>query len=122
MGYRSEVAITMYTKDYNKMINRAQQLKDNSIYQTITSAEKWNTTDKKVTILKFKSIKWYSEYKDIQWIEHFIQKINSYFIRIGEEYQDIETYQYGDDYDLQNYSWISREIALEDVINFERKI
>lgn len=112
MGYRSEVAIAIHTKNYNTMIRRATNLKDPNIYEFIDSADRYVINDRKVTVLAWDWVKWYPEFKEVAWIENFIKKIDAVFIRIGEDMDDNEQRCYGDDYELQDYIYIDRRIGI----------
>lgn len=58
MGYRSEVGIAMYTKDYKVMLRRAKELKRNKEpYELIKYADKYIADNGKVTVLCFPDVK-----------------------------------------------------------------
>ena len=113
MGYRSEVGIALYTKDYKAMIKRAKELKKNKEpYELIKNADKYNADNRKITILYFSDVKWYTDFKEIQWIEHFIKKVQSVFIRIGEELDDNEETVYNEGYGLLGYCSLTRMVDI----------
>ena len=113
MGYRSEVGIALYTKDYKTMIKRAKELKKNKgPYELIKNADKYNADNRKITILYFSDVKWYTDFKEVQWIEHFIKKVQSVFIRIGEELDDNEETVYNEGYDLLGYCFLTRMVDI----------
>ena len=112
MGYRSDVGIALYTKDFNTMIKRVKALKDKSIYELINDADKYTADEDKVTILYFSDVKWYTDFKGVQWIEHFIKKVQSVFIRIGEELDDNEETVYNEGYDLLGYCHLTRMVDI----------
>lgn len=112
MGYRSDVGIALYTKDFNTMIKRAKALKDKSTYELIEYADKYIADARKVTILYFSDIKWYREFKDVSWIENFIKKVPAAFIRIGEDLEDNEEITYNEGYDLFSYCSLTRMIDI----------
>jgi len=122
MGYRSDVAIAMYAKDYNTMVRRAQALKNKEIYKFIYNADLYGVIEydkgfnaAKVRILKWDCTKWYSDYKEIQWIENFIQKIDSAIVVVGEELDDNKVMSYGEGWKLLNYVYINRSIEIEGI-------
>jgi len=127
MGYRSEVAIAIHTKNYNTMIRRAANLKDPNIYEFIASADRYvindvyktNIKKSKVTILTWDWVKWYPEFKEVAWVENFIKKIDAVFIRLGEDMDDNEQRCYGDDYELQDYIYIDRRIGIVEGVKKE---
>ena len=113
MGDRSEVGIAIYTKDYKTMIKRAKELKKNKgPYELIKNADKYNADNRKITILYFSDVKWYTDFKEVQWIEHFIKKVQSVFIRIGEELDDNEETVYNEGYDLLGYCFLTRMVDI----------
>ena len=113
MGYRSEVGIALYTKDYKTMIKRAKELKKNKEpYELIKNADKYNADNRKITILYFSDVKWYTDFKEVQWIENFIKKVQSVFIRIGEELDDNEETVYNEGYGLLEYCFLTRMVDI----------
>lgn len=113
MGYRSEVGIALYTKDYKTMIKRAKELKKNKEpYELIKNADKYSADNRKITILYFSDVRWYTDFKEVQWIENFIKKVQSVFIRIGEELDDNEETVYNEGYDLLGYCFLTRMVDI----------
>ena len=113
MGYRSEVGIALYTKDYKTMIKRAKELKKNKEpYELIKNADKYSADNRKITILYFSYVRWYTDFKEVQWIENFIKKVQSVFIRIGEELDDNEETVYNEGYDLLGYCFLTRMVDI----------
>lgn len=122
MGYRSDVGIAMYTKDYNTMIRRAKALKNQDILMFINSADlyKGTTYEEKpnageITILRWNCVKWYKEFKDVKWIENFIIKIDSAIVVVGEDLDDNREMYYGEGWNFMNYMYINRSIELTGV-------
>jgi hypothetical protein len=99
MGYRSTVAIAMFTKDYEAMIKQAEQIEDDKLKENVLSLlDKKSGPDNfynngKYTVLQYDSIKWYDEgygaYDEIIWIKNNMPNPHA-FIRIGEELDDNE--------------------------------
>ena len=113
MGYRSEVGIALYTKDYKTMLKRVKELKKNKEpYELIKNADKYSADNGKITILYFSDVKWYTDFKEVQWVENFIKKVQSVFIRIGEELDDNEETVYNEGYDLLNYCFLTRIVDI----------
>ena len=113
MGYRSDVGIALYTKDYNAMFRRAKALKKNKEpYNLITRADKYIASGGSVTILYFSNIKWYTAFKEVQWVENFIQKVPSAFVRTGEDLDDNVEDCYNEGYDLLEYCFLTRMIDI----------
>ena len=134
MGYRSEVAIAMHKKDYMSMLSDAHEIaiqdKDYEYLPILlTDATKKNiqikdnsTQQKKEYIVLFWSwIKWYDEGIDpvVTWIMENLPPIHK-FIRIGEDYNDIEIItNEGDneeeiDYDIYDIIQLRCNIELSD--------
>jgi len=88
MGYRSEVAIMVdenYAKKFKGVLVKSGMLEGADLVQ-----EKGEG----VTGVFFNRIKWDSDYSGIGCIETFIDDLDFDdfgFIRVGEEYEDIET-------------------------------
>lgn len=113
MGYRSEVGIALYTKDYKTMLKRVKELKKNKeSYELIKNANRYSADNGKITILYFSDVKWYADFKEVQWIENFIKKVQSVFIRIGEELDDNEETVYNEGYDLLEYCFLTRIVDI----------
>ena len=113
MGYRSEVGIALYTKDYKAMLRRAKELKRNKEpYKLIKCANKYIADEGKVTILYFSDVKWYTDFKEVQWVENFIAKVPSAFIRTGEDLDDNVEDTYNEGYDLLEYCCLTRVIDI----------
>lgn len=113
MGYRSEVGIALYTKDYKTMLKRVKELKKNKeSYELIKNADRYSADNGKITILYFSDVKWYANFKEVQWIENFIKKVQSVFIRIGEELDDNEETVYNEGYDLLEYCFLTRIVDI----------
>ena len=86
--------------------------KNKEPYELIKNADKYNADNRKITILYFSDVKWYTDFKEIQWIEHFIKKVQSVFIRIGEELDDNEEIVYNEGYDLLGYCFLTRMVDI----------
>ena len=113
MGYRSEVGIALYTKDYKAMLKRAKELKRNKEpYTLIKYANKYGADNGKITILYFSDVKWYTDFKDVSWIENFIQKVDSAFVRTGEDMNDNEEMCYNEGWDLLEYCRLTRTVDI----------
>ena len=94
MGYRSEVIIAVTKKAYNKFADQAVR----DILKTCDTV----TQNKNGYYFHFNSIKWYSDYEEIQKLNKFIEDCvqdnsdNIGFLRIGEDDDDLE--RIGDPY------------------------
>jgi len=105
MGYRSEVAISIYG-DVENMVNFEAAY--NAAYEELDSEAKASIDDfmtyddngfnANCTAFKFHldSVKWYELYNDVAFLVGLLSiaedcEVNSEFVRIGEDYDDIET-------------------------------
>ena len=114
MGYRSDVAIALYKKDYDKLINRVKMNKNQDLHNLINNASLFESKGGNVKILTWDWTKWYNEFEEIQWIENFINNCNSAFVRIGEDFEDIEEQGFGEfGYDLMEYAYCSRNLEID---------
>lgn len=113
MGYRSEVAIKFYSEfsddagdmasfknAYDKAYGALSE-EDQGIVDLLMNADEKNGWHDGVFTFHADYVKWYDGYS---WVKFFIELleqvedlgINSEFIRIGEDYGDIETERQGD--------------------------
>ena len=120
MGYRSDVAISVYQKDFNELCNR---IKNHTIENADTRSElasllKWATIDiiqdeddhdKSIVTLIFESIKWYEGFKDIDYLMAFLHEDGRCysFKRIGESSDDYEE-ECDDSYELNDFTYLER--------------
>lgn len=96
MGYRSNVAISMYEKDFNKLLEATKT--NAELKRLIEYTDKIIKTYDNIIILRWNSIKWYEEYSDISAFIDFINQVDEEgnnlipycFTRVGEDYEDIE--------------------------------
>ena len=122
MGYYSEIAIAVKSEDYYKYFNGVEKLKTLLSYAVIKESKKHN-----VVIIHFDSIKWYRlDFEDIQLVEDILIQISKEerpysFVRIGEEYDDIETrdYEGADGEFLNEYIYPVRYISIAADESFE---
>lgn len=111
MGYYSEVAITFYEHDFETLVRRAAEETTDALdlimYASLYKDEVNNT----ITIA-WSSVKWYEDYSDVNFIMSFIRNgdIQYHFIRIGEEYGDIEEENNDDNWILCDSTCIEQYI------------
>ena len=110
MGYRSEVGVAVKTPDYEKFMKGNSDIKDLLSYADIRS-------NGSVVIIYWDWIKWYPEYDDISKFESVLNCIDDNghpytFVRIGEDYDDIDFHTHGGDNDeyLDEYIYPTRYI------------
>ena len=131
MGYRSDVVVLIYPEpqperdkeqelyDQLKVLMATQfkDIVDNYFGQDLT----WNDADR---VLKFEmqGVKWYDSYADVREFTGMLQQFNAFedsdisgycteFIRVGEDYDDVETNRTGDN--CHYYLGVSREITCD---------
>ena len=109
MGYRSNVALIIKTDVYNSIKN---SIGDSDELKYSLFKEACITQNEIYTILHWDDIKYYSNFEDVQFIENIRNNNDSYFVRIGEEYSDIEESWNGGDYDMLDYLGIDRSIYI----------
>ena len=126
MGYRSEVSIAVYGDEAQMLaliaaqrIKGAKWLEDEHEINEY-SQSLYGKPDTKTPMVmihaKFDGIKWYDGYEDVDcWtalledaMENFSANVNTEFVRIGEENEDMEVEYDGEN--VQFYTGVSREI------------
>lgn len=99
MGYYSEVKIAMRESDYIELLNRINYYTNKdmlSIFiKDMCSTKTVTNNGQKVVILYWDWVKWYQEFKEVQYVEEYIAELNDKckpykFVRIGEDSSDIE--------------------------------
>lgn len=115
MGYRSEVTLTMYKKDYEELLRQAIKERNNDVIDLIKYAGLYRKAD--VITMHWDWVKWYEECPDIKFVMDFIllNNVPYSFKRVGEETGDIEELSYDDEYDLTDATYVSCCIDLNDV-------
>ena len=101
MGYRSEVAISVLEKDFNKFVKGLDIEEDKDVLDLL----KYGNIRKsgKVITLYWDDVKWYEEYSDVNKIMNWLDKLAdndspAKFVRIGEDQEDIEVKEYCNNY------------------------
>lgn len=101
MGYYSEVNIAIRKRDYELLMDNIAALLDGDLkkdlYYLLDGAEIYSLDNRdnpankgSYVVLHWKSVKWYSDFKEVAYIEDFIKSLEAYqFIRIGEIFDDI---------------------------------
>lgn len=115
MGYRSEVAIVLYKKDYEDLISRAK--KEIEYFGTgrcilDEPVKHFTRHDKEFVFLYYDRVKWYENFDEVQLVDEFLRVVDHAFVRIGEYPEDIQYGIKGDDfYDML---YIRSNIYIED--------
>lgn len=122
MGYYSDVALATRKKWLDEMLRRAKTEEDSGeILSLLVDGSQCSIIgegDDAVVILYWNFIKWYDEFRDVRYVEHwmegaFDEEFEYAFIRIGEDDSDVDQ-RSSDDYDLCQYIQISRSIWIDD--------
>ena len=123
MGYYSDVGLLLNNKGIRRLKyalkNHISGKVKNDVHDLFSSADIHHVNSKsKAEVWIWKCIKWYANdpyyFPEIDFIEKFIGKLKNTdfrFIRIGEEYSDVEVY--GDFYDSNLNLEINRSINYE---------
>ena len=98
MGYYSDVAIAIRKRDAKRLLDEAAKLPDDNYLRRLVEQHKETIDDfdpnpEGVQILRWFGVKWYNELWEIKHIMDFIRSLgegNYEFMRIGEEYDDVE--------------------------------
>jgi hypothetical protein len=126
MGYRSNLTVLIYPEtgdESNAWADQYSQLKVlmntqfREVAEEFRDEMKWRD-DKHTLIFEFYDVKWYDSYADVirfnAMMEAFENDIPGYcteFVRVGEDYADIETRYTGNTCEYR--LGVSREIAID---------
>lgn len=94
MGYRSEVKICLKKDAYEELRARLFN-KESFRYMLDERFFSINEIDEDIIVCGWEDIKWYSTFEEIRIIEDYLAELESQnieyrFIRVGEEYSDVE--------------------------------
>jgi hypothetical protein len=64
MGYRSDVAVSMFRKDFDRLVEFSKE--EEVLKDLIKYADSIKETTDNVVVIKWDSIKWYEEFPEIQ--------------------------------------------------------
>lgn len=73
MGYRSEVTLTMYEKDFQEMIQKAKSESPDVALPFITKWARLYKNDSIITLF-WDWVKWYEGFEDVGFVEDFMHK------------------------------------------------
>ena len=124
MGYRSDVHIAVTFNDIATLREVMAVYAMNPNVQKYNLAEDWEMKDDTTLYYSAECIKWYDNYEEVQGYEHMMSVAEMfhkergiafayYFVRIGEDMDDMETReQYGDGDDtLKQKLWDAMQIV-----------
>lgn len=104
MGYYSDVAITLYEKDFKELLKAAviHDNKNNGNYNSVCDLLRNSqvVVSNDTVSLLWTSEKWYDSFSDVAFIMDYIQDIPHFFRRIGESYDVYEYYETDEAYEL----------------------
>lgn len=114
MGYRSEVAITMYKSDFEILVQRAAKAANGAL-DLIKYATLYKDDANDSITMTWNSVKWYDGYGDVDFIMSFIRSNDTqyHFKRVGEESGDIEEEYNDDNWDLGDATYVECYINVE---------
>lgn len=122
MGYRSEVGLALLQEDYDKLFELAKPLIKRFGESTILIDKPsfCKRNGEKYVYFHWDAVKWYQGYDDVDLIENFIKDHPHSFLRIGEDYDDIQ-YDVNDGDGVYDFLWCiqypKREICLWRQVN-----
>lgn len=118
MGYRSEVAISIYKKDFDELCRQISEKGVNSNpYYLLTCADididGERDDPEAIVTMMWSSVKWYDGYDDVDFIMHFIRSEDRKYAykRIGEDYDDCEQESNEDNWELSQVVFIDRSFG-----------
>ena len=98
MGYYSEVGLTISAAGYKQLTGKLTTLEDSelrTVVENLLAHADTHYTSKEGDQLWFWNwTKWYSTFPEINWLQAQLNELDAqdfYFIRIGEEFDDVET-------------------------------
>lgn len=95
--YYSDVAITLFTSDYDRMVEQAKKTGNDAIIDFVTNTPvDIHTLDHgKITQIGWAYVRWQDWYEDVGFVLNFLsENVPYHLIRIGED---------DDDYEERNY-------------------
>lgn len=97
--YYSDVAITLFTSDYNRMIEQAKNTGNDAIIDFVLNApvDIHTLNHGEITQIGWANVQWQDSYEDVGFILNFLSKnVPYHFIRVGEddEEDDVEEHDY----------------------------
>lgn len=114
MGYYSEVAITMGHENFDAMMGHFRAKKDAETFALIQCADIYVNEDYNAVTIFWRDIKWYELISTpcgtlMKYLHS--KDVPFYFLRVGEEFDDMECYAEGDGaWDYADIVQISRYV------------
>lgn len=117
MGYYSDAALCLRESDFKGLLAEAKTI-DKSVYNDLAKHTSITVIDTlidgdKVLCVRWDGVKWYEEFPSIQLIENWMDGDSGChpfkFVRLGEEYEDIEIRQ-SDGFEFDEYIYPIRYI------------
>ena len=113
MGYRHQVTIAVYDKDYENIKNLCSA----RLYDLAQIYEYRN-----MKIFNWNWIKWNKDtFSSVPLVENYISQTDAIFIRVGEDITDCEEIRYGNDSELKEVIYLRRVIEIEGTNIKERR-
>ncbi len=106
MGYYSEIGLCLNNTAHEKMLAELKKQDETiqaEVHDLLAAAQKYvaiQGNDHEATLYHWSWIKWYSQFPEVKFMEDFIATLTDdddaplqyRFVRIGEEYEDIEVH------------------------------
>lgn len=114
MGYYSDVAISMYESDYDKLCEKVNAANRNiRFFVGAAEAYKSSLGDKKAVTLVWNWVKWYPEFEDVKFISDFLGTLSNYsFKRFGEDIGDYEEVSNGCSDELAELTYVEQHFSI----------
>lgn len=118
MGYRSDVAISIYKKDFDELCRQISEKGVNSnLWSLLTYADIDIDGDEdnpeSIVTMIWSDVKWYDGFDDVDFIMHFIRSEDRKYAykRIGEDCDDCEQESNDDNWELSQVVYIDRSFG-----------
>ena len=119
MSYMSNVALAIREEDY-ELLKEERKNNEDLIRLLEMGSEDDSYRKNGIIVLSWNDIKWYDSFSEIEDVENFMHELEKKdapykFIRIGEDYDDIEfRSNWGDEdkYDREECSTIANAVSL----------
>lgn len=91
MSYCSDVAITMFQEDYDRMVEQANATGDKDIIAIVTTIPEVHdlleSNGKNIVRLGYNCVKWYSSFDDVGFVENFLNSGIAYHLIVIKPYE-----------------------------------
>ena len=133
MGYRSDVGYVIvfkasgedfplkHEKAFAEFSHFVEHLR--TYRETCSEEFKYMQIDKDKLIISYQAehVKWYEDYPSVQWHNNLLKKVTTYetgnyrFLRVGEEFDDVEQVTHDPTAHMWDYIDVRREVVIEHI-------